>query len=1801
MSTHSFGQDYAGGDSSQRPPADKGFRHAVERPEHEASDEYLNSSDEELASVMRSMRIKPRLSPASPKNRHYQTSTNSSSRSPPPVPPLPVFHHRPRKEGHATQEKSPSTYDATLLSQERERQYIQTTSPSSGWPLAQPGSSNYPRSDSYSQTIDTSTPTNTADGLSKHPSPREFYSIIDTHPQTTTFSAIPISIETTSVFTNILSEPFPASQPAQQYQHHVSGSSQIPHNYSPLVRNEDITASSEPPLEAFGTRPGHGITVPSRDSPASWEQESHGQGSANRSPIGKLLDLHRSPAHSPSGYELRDHSKNAPMSPLSKSKFFKDHSISHALNPVASVPEIGSSSPLSGRISQHMTEPHSPERSGNHLPGIYTGSQNITLHNKPLKSYMPKGSLPLNELANEYSRSPNLETTSAATTSHRPQLRPQISASIIDAQPAAIPNVSIGELENAQRKYTELNNRPQVFSKTSIHALLNSSETDSLDSPGVISDTEDMLTENSTQNPFAFSDVDTKPNTSVPPRSQDAIQDQEDNSPLIPELVNMSPSSDLHKEDSYHQKGTKSHNEAEVGAYSGKLPLDRDSRLQGTGDISKESRDSIKPERNYNDNVYSQHYTGKGDEPAHSSTHTISSGSMMSQNSIGDTDLAMVSARMSLSSSISGEHSETPPQLQNSERRFELSSKLIDRLGSEKSRIQEPEDEVLDYYRQNLTTPGSRLSWEQEEEILRSQPSLSKLISDEISTTDMASIPVSNNRGYTIQKSKTTVFESVDKDSFSAASSFTQSTPMAKTPASYYSPEGIPMESSNAEDFQPPNLRLPPHPSDNETHDNSKVTGSRVKTESAHSSATDTNESAASGNAGSRHVYPTPETKNDSRFTSSTNNSVDAGFPSAPGVSNSTNPFSDAKLVQAEKARIEAEELYKLRSKAPSSPSNKPKRPSQTNSVINITRNVASDTALTKPYDKVGGIERIETEESLEDVEAPFDKTDDDSLNGDTSESGYKDWHNHLHINMKRGLQQPDLPDSQNENLYASNEIYSNVDPVLDAHNDTGSEMIDYIQLVELQAVSSGMGSIEYDSSYDGSSDSYESIHHPKESPLNSGEDETGYYALQPPTRNGRRMAVIDWMVKRSDIGGPKSEGVQSNQRGSSIIKSAAPKSHSPSKESLVSHGKDDISKHDQRPEDSGNELDPHYSKRLGQQTFEHMPEDSGFADDPLNQAGSAHGYSPFRNLEQGFDQQNASNTEVIVSTVLPHNNEGRHSRHRSVIDMVAKSKGHTRRQHSLGKVTIAGDDTPSSGTRESVENLPPGSSSAKSDALTRASVPNSSKACSVKSPTLGHCTSTHSDRKYILSLASEIPLQIMNKAGELELALCREEEDYLSHQECQFCPQSLRTELNHLVKKLLLIQQAVSMLPSKHSPSEEARIAQELDGLFNDPNQLYVAPAELLLYIRESGLNFTFPHLARRLDWEYRHPKQIYVRRQTEPYDSASDSEASALDEPGTAQNQPVPPNIILSAAAIPKSTIRRAQQREDHTNHHRGINAHLQYMSVINQLMVVALRIYHRIDHEGNDFGQKDHRFIAHQLSVLYQSLGGDFKKYKKPIESAFEKIKTQVANPTPPPSPHPPTKPISTEPKELSVESITWLKNILSDLIADALYQCTTSIPLIESRFFQLQKGYYESKQQQVYGLSGEKGQGTSIINWKVPSPIRGLPTRPILNYISRELPPPSKKRHGHNRDGAWGRGGATGRGNIDAKKGGNNLSEKGKANKTLVGMAAGPIGGQAKGPPRPPLPAFFAERRGPSSPRKHNHRDQGTSTNSTIDYE
>ncbi|KAI1320524.1 hypothetical protein EDD11_000486 [Mortierella claussenii] len=96
----------------------------------------------------------------------------------------------------------------------------------------------------------------------------------------------------------------------------------------------------------------------------------------------------------------------------------------------------------------------------------------------------------------------------------------------------------------------------------------------------------------------------------------------------------------------------------------------------------------------------------------------------------------------------------------------------------------------------------------------------------------------------------------------------------------------------------------------------------------------------------------------------------------------------------------------------------------------------------------------------------------------------------------------------------------------------------------------------------------------------------------------------------------------------------------------------------------------------------------------------------------------------------------------------------------------------------------------------------------------------------------------------------------------------------------------------------------------------------------------------------------------------------------------------------------------------------AHLRQMSTINQLVSIALQLQ-------NDLRLTNHKFIAHQVALLYQCInqaGSTYSKFKARVEEHFSTVK-EVCN--------------ATEEPLLPPELQTWLTELTTDIIAEALY--------------------------------------------------------------------------------------------------------------------------------------------------------------------
>ncbi|KAF9962256.1 hypothetical protein BGZ72_008391 [Mortierella alpina] len=99
--------------------------------------------------------------------------------------------------------------------------------------------------------------------------------------------------------------------------------------------------------------------------------------------------------------------------------------------------------------------------------------------------------------------------------------------------------------------------------------------------------------------------------------------------------------------------------------------------------------------------------------------------------------------------------------------------------------------------------------------------------------------------------------------------------------------------------------------------------------------------------------------------------------------------------------------------------------------------------------------------------------------------------------------------------------------------------------------------------------------------------------------------------------------------------------------------------------------------------------------------------------------------------------------------------------------------------------------------------------------------------------------------------------------------------------------------------------------------------------------------------------------------------------------------------------------------------IEAHFRQMSSINQLVSIALQVQ-------NDLRLLNHKFIAHQVALLYQCVnqaGPQFsKKYKSRVEENFNLLKETAS--------------VSDTPF-LPIDLQAWLSNLTTDIVAEALF--------------------------------------------------------------------------------------------------------------------------------------------------------------------
>ncbi|KAJ1963251.1 hypothetical protein IWQ62_003278 [Dispira parvispora] len=140
----------------------------------------------------------------------------------------------------------------------------------------------------------------------------------------------------------------------------------------------------------------------------------------------------------------------------------------------------------------------------------------------------------------------------------------------------------------------------------------------------------------------------------------------------------------------------------------------------------------------------------------------------------------------------------------------------------------------------------------------------------------------------------------------------------------------------------------------------------------------------------------------------------------------------------------------------------------------------------------------------------------------------------------------------------------------------------------------------------------------------------------------------------------------------------------------------------------------------------------------------------------------------------------------------------------------------------------------------------------------------------------------------------------------------------------------------------------------------------------------------------------------------------------------------------------------------------SHFQHFTTLNQLVNICIQLRH-------DVNLENHRFIPHQLAVLYQCLGTagvEYKKYKARVEMEFDKVKAYLAgesssSPTKENHPGPETLTKDVPNPMASATFVTnadrrtdtnvderqirlseyhreWLQGLTSDIIVEALYK-------------------------------------------------------------------------------------------------------------------------------------------------------------------
>ncbi|KAJ1906743.1 hypothetical protein LPJ81_001180 [Coemansia sp. IMI 209127] len=431
------------------------------------------------------------------------------------------------------------------------------------------------------------------------------------------------------------------------------------------------------------------------------------------------------------------------------------------------------------------------------------------------------------------------------------------------------------------------------------------------------------------------------------------------------------------------------------------------------------------------------------------------------------------------------------------------------------------------------------------------------------------------------------------------------------------------------------------------------------------------------------------------------------------------------------------------------------------------------------------------------------------------------------------------------------------------------------------------------------------------------------------------------------------------------------------------------------------------------------------------------------------------------------------------------------------------------------------------------------------------------------------VPLEIMEHASELEISLAREQEDYFSDNvsPANLDPvilQNLGKAVHHqcLLQRQHQLQRRKSNMhlglgtSGGNDDNNHSAETTVVDPQYDDyEHALRAMLVEVSQYFTQSGLCFVFPFSAKWVEWLTRHPDRPFPWRKDPEDDdelgvgrgrrgrgrdgenddegefSDTQSEVSSFSEELLVLSRPLPPEDVLAKATIPMSTRRPVLVKDFVSQEKRkGINAHWQYYSVINQIVAVASGIHRKLLIPA---AEADHSFVAHQLAALYQFLGGEFKKYKPHIESVFDVVKQsledsvaresaekakgdhaakdgsgsggQSADASGSDAGAAGAKTEQPTRKVLDKGCAHVLREMMASIITDALYSTSKIVVAKEQTTPSSPTGAVRARQEQQTQPQTQdqpQTQTSREVSYAI-STLKGLPTQPIVRYLNKEM--------------------------------------------------------------------------------------------------